>query len=74
MSKAKPSKKASTKQASNLVDDLRTAILNSDLSRYEIARRADVSESALSYFVNGQRSITLDTAAKVANVLGLQLK
>lgn len=58
---------------SNLVNDLRTAILTSDLSRYEIARRSETSEASLSYFVSGKRSLSLDTAAKVATVLGVGL-
>ncbi len=58
----------------NLVDDLREAIATSELSRYEIAKRAEISASLLSVFVNGHRSLTLDTAAKIAEVLGLVLR
>ena len=53
---------------------LRDAILRSGMSRYEIARQAGVTESQLSLFFNGQRSLTLTSAAKVARVLGLELR
>lgn len=58
---------------SSLVNDLRAAIESSELSRYAIAKQAEVPESALSYFMSGQRSLTLDTASKIASVLGLGL-
>ncbi len=53
---------------------LRDAILGSDMSRYEIAKRAEVAHSQMSLFVNGQRSLTLTSAAKIARVLGLELR
>lgn len=53
---------------------LRDAILGSDMSRYEIAKRAGVTNSQLSLFINNQRSLTLTSAAKIARVLGLELK
>ncbi len=43
------------------------------MSRYEISQESEVSEAVLSRFVNGERGITLETAAKVATVLGLSL-
>jgi len=52
---------------------LREAILGSGMSRYEIAKQAGVTESQLSLFLSGQRSLTLTSAAKVARVLDLEL-
>ena len=52
---------------------LREAILGSGISRYGIAKRAGVTESQLSLFVSGQRSLTLTSAAKIAHVLDLEL-
>ena len=52
---------------------LRDAILGSEMSRYEIAKQAGVTDSQLSLFVNGQRSLTLTSAAKIAHVLDLEL-
>ena len=58
---------------SDLVETLKFAIANSDKSRYEIARESEVSEAVLSRFVNGERGITLETASKISNVLGLKM-
>ncbi len=52
---------------------LRDAILGSEMSRYEIAKRAGVAHSQMSLFINGQRSLTLTSAAKIAHVLDLEL-
>jgi transcriptional regulator with XRE-family HTH domain len=53
---------------------LRDAIQGSGMSRYEIAKRAGVTNSQLSLFLSGQRSLTLTSAAKSARVLGLELR
>lgn len=53
---------------------LREAILGSGMSCYEIAKRAGVTNSQLSLFINNQRSLTLTSAAKIARVLGLELQ
>jgi len=53
---------------------LRDAILGSGMSRYEIAKQAGVTNSQLSLFLSGQRSLTLTSAAKIARVLGLELR
>jgi plasmid maintenance system antidote protein VapI len=53
---------------------LREAILGSGISCYEIAKRAGVTNSQLSLFINHQRSLTLTSAAKIARVLGLELR
>jgi plasmid maintenance system antidote protein VapI len=53
---------------------LREAIVGSGMSGYEIAKRAGVRNSQLSLFINKQRSLTLTSAAKIARVLGLELR
>ena len=53
---------------------LREAIQGSGMSCYEIAKRAGVTNSQLSLFLSGQRSLTLTSAAKIARVLGLELR
>jgi transcriptional regulator with XRE-family HTH domain len=60
-------------EKANIEECLRKAIMTSDISRAEIARRTKVEESQLSYFVNRQRTLTLTSAAKVADVLGFEL-
>ena len=57
----------------DIEDQLRRAILNADMSRYRLSQLCGVAEAVLSNFVNGHRSMTLKTAAKVARVLGLKL-
>ncbi len=53
---------------------LRKAIVGSGMSQYEIAKRSGVTKAQLSLFVNGKRSLTLTSAAKIARVLGLELR
>lgn len=52
---------------------LKQAIKKSKISRYRIAKESGLTESQLSYFVNGHRTLTLPAAAKLAKVLGLEL-
>lgn len=52
---------------------LRDAIVNSKMSRYKISDLSGISEASLSLFVNGKRTLTLISAAKVAEVLGFEL-
>lgn len=52
---------------------LRDAIINSKMSRYKISQLSGTGEAQLSLFVNGKRTLTLTSAAKVAKVLGLEL-
>ena len=56
-----------------LEKQLRRAIQGSGLSAYRIAQESGVSEAVLSRFLNRQRTITLATASKLAEVLGLRL-
>ena len=61
------------KQRSNLLtDQLRQAIDNSGLTRYQIAKATGIDESALAKFYNGHRGLSMDAL----NALGgfLQLK
>jgi len=52
---------------------LKRALIESKMSRYRIAKESGLTESQLSYFVNGKRTLTLPAAAKLAKVLGLEL-
>jgi plasmid maintenance system antidote protein VapI len=60
--------------ANDIEKQLKRALIKSKISRYRIAEKAKLSEAQLSYFVNGKRSLTLPAAAKLAKVLGLELK
>lgn len=58
----------------NAEGQLRQAIINSKMSRYKISKLAGVTESQLSLFLSGKRTLTLTSAAKIAEVLGLELR
>jgi transcriptional regulator with XRE-family HTH domain len=57
----------------NIETQLRQAILSAKLSRYAISKLSGVSQAVLSRFVTGGRTLTLETAAKLADALGLEL-
>ncbi len=62
-----------TKRTS-IPDLLRDTINRSDKSRYVLARETGISAGVLSRFVNGERSITIDTADKLCHALGLTMQ
>jgi hypothetical protein len=53
---------------------LRDAIIQSKLSYHELMRMSGVSYTIIGRFVNGQRTLTLPVASKLAKALGLELK
>lgn len=57
-----------------LADDLRQAIANSGLTPYAIAKRAQVRPEMVTRFLSGERDLYLETAGKIAAVLGLALR
>lgn len=57
----------------NIEQKLLRAILKSKMTRYRISQLSGVTEAQLSLFVNGKRTLTLPVAAKIAEVLGLEL-
>jgi plasmid maintenance system antidote protein VapI len=61
------------KAPTSLSDQLRELIATAGLSVYELARDAGVDRSVLSRFLAGQRTITLETADRLAAVLKLRL-
>ena len=66
---AKPRKKTL-----DLNEQLRRAIADSGLTPYRIATDADVDRSVMTRFVNGERGLTLTTASRIADYLGLELR
>ena len=58
----------------DIQEQLRQAILAGTMTRYRLAKLTGLSQGLLSLFVNSKRSMTLDTAAKVATVLGLEFR
>lgn len=57
----------------DIVEALKQAIIKSEMSRYELAHKSNVSEAVLSRFLSGERGITFETAGKLAKVLKLRL-
>ena len=53
---------------------LKAAIAESGMTRYKLAQASDVEESALSRFVHGKRSLSLEAASRLADVLNLELR
>ena len=66
--------KTRRKAAKTISEQLREAIGKSSLSAYELAEAAGVDRSVLSRFLNGKRSITLETFDRLAEVLKLRLE
>lgn len=60
-------------QMSALSDELRSFILNSEMSRYAIAKASGVDQSQLHRFVHGTGRVTSDCIDAVAPVLRLRL-
>lgn len=56
-----------------IVDQLRKAIADSDETEYAIAKGSGVSQSVVNRFVHGERSISVETAAKLCAYLKLNL-
>ena len=61
------------KAKADIQEQLRQAILNAEISRYRLAKLSGVTQAVISTFVNYKRSATMDTAAKLATALGLEL-
>lgn len=55
-------------------EQLRRAICNSGETYYALAKRTGVDAVVISRFVAGERSLRLDTAAKLAEALDLELR
>ena len=57
----------------SLSEALKAAVRGSELTAYEIAKRAGISQIMISRFLSGERDIRLATADKLAGALGLKL-
>jgi len=58
----------------NLEEQIRQAIIDSEMSQYQISNLSGVTKAQLSLFVNNKRTLSLTSAAKLAEVLGLELQ
>jgi len=62
-----------TPKARTIVEQLRKAIADSGETEYAIAKGSGVSQSIVNRFVHGERSISLETAAKLCSYLNFDL-
>jgi len=62
------------RRETDLAAQLRQAIRNSGLTLYRIGVEADVDSGVLSRFFTNERSITLTTASRIADYLGLEFR
>ena len=62
------------KKAPDIEEQFRRAIRTCGMSRYRLSKLTGVSDGVLCNFVNGHRSLTLTTAAKLAKTLRLELR
>jgi transcriptional regulator with XRE-family HTH domain len=61
------------RQTSKLTDQLRRIIDESGLTRYEIAKRTRIDESALAKFYNGHRGLSMEALNALGDCLGLEI-
>ena len=62
------------KRRQNIVETLREAIKDSDLNITQLADLSKVDKGQISRFVNGERTLTLESAEKIAKALKWELK
>jgi len=60
------------KKANNAAAELRQTVLASGRQQRELEQAAGIGQGILSRFVHGTRGLTLTTADKLAEVLGLR--
>lgn len=61
------------KQPKKLTDQLRQAIDDCGLTRYEIAKRTGIDESALAKFYNGHRGLSMEALNALGECLQLTI-
>ena len=54
-------------------DQLRRAVEESDLTRYQIGKQTGIAQSILSRFVNQGAGLSMDSVDKLCECLGLRL-
>ena len=62
------------RNAKDIEHQLRELIDQAGISRYRLAKLSGVSQGVISHFMNGERSLTLTTVAKLAEILEIEFK
>ncbi len=63
-----------SEQSNSITGQLKAAIDGSGQSRYALSCASGVAQSALSRFMSGERGLSLESAARLADALGLELR
>lgn len=58
----------------SLVSELRKAIVESSYTQNRLSELSGVNRAQINRFVKNERTLTLESAEKIAKVLGLELK
>jgi DNA-binding phage protein len=56
-----------------LIAELRDAIRDASVNNYRLAQKAGIDEAAVRKFLSRERSLSLDSAARLAEALGLRI-
>ena len=62
-----------TKRTKKLTDQIRQAIADSGVSRFQIANDTGIDESSLGKFFHGKRGLSLHNLDRLCEYLGLQI-
>ena len=63
-----------SKKKTDFAKEFRLAFKQSEMSRFELSNRSGIAYSVIHRFIAGDRDLTLRTASKLADVLGLELR
>lgn len=63
-----------TEAPASIADALREAIEESGKTHYRVAKDSGIAPAIVTRFVSGERDLYLETAAKVAEALDLELR
>ncbi len=58
----------------SIIEQLKDAIENSGLSHYALSCASGIRQSTLSRFMSGERGLSFESAARLADALGLELR
>ncbi|MHC4947203.1 MAG: helix-turn-helix domain-containing protein [Planctomycetota bacterium] len=62
-----------SRRRETLSDQIRRAVLDSDLTRYRIWQETGIDQAALSRFVRGDAGLSLDALDRLADLLDLNI-
>jgi plasmid maintenance system antidote protein VapI len=74
MARKAKAKRADEGRGGSLGERIRATFMESGMSRFELSQRADVSYAVVHRFIAGDRDLTLRTASRLAEALGLELR